>query len=514
MATLTAGQLAALKKANIAPIAITAYQKGTAAPGVKKQIESVLQNSNRNNVGWATNWNPILPNSGSGLGGTPATTGGGRVNIPPARTPTGSPWGTKEDYSIDRRGTKSKPAPVPTAAPTPTGTTPFDYPIEDNPYGIPSAPDPYQFQVPVYEMRDFTEQARKIAADAFGPYLAGFDIARANAERQGNVSKEGTKKLYEQFGKDLASKAQETAQRYDAMKAEVAARGQANKADLQESAQSADTQNMDRMAALGIGSVAPDMNAQNAEANQANASQATGQTESMMQYLDKNQLGAGDYDTRFQNITQQSGINAQGQLDNSIMNLLANIDVNKANASGQVAQTAIDLAEKLANRDLQVQQLQGAGSMWGQQQQAGQQQQGFENQLGLHNTWEQQNQNNLENAIKIWATQAGFDLDWAKLNQAGGATPPDMSSYPGPARVQGYVATHYNADVANEVVSNLGRSLATYRQQMEQNPNPSESIQSRAQKFATWMSQQGTSSGVDPATLYLAAQMFYQDSNS
>jgi len=312
--------------------------------------------------------------------------------------------------------------------PLPTSSIPQAPVAQTNPYppmpsmtdlgAMPQIPGPYQFSVPTLEMHDFTEKAKQLAADAFAPYLAAFDVARTNAQAQGKTSKEATAGLYSNFVKDIAAKAAETADRYDEVKAEQAQRTTQQQSDVQENQQSANANLGDQLKAYGLEQSIPSTLGQGV-AQQTNAQNVAGQAgESQQQFYDTEKLAQGNYDTRFGELAQKSGIGAQGDLDSQLMNILAGIDINKANAQGEQSTTALDLAQKLADRDFQMQSQNAGLNMQGQQLNAGSLQDYFKNQMGQRQQIGTENQDAFNNWMSTndWISkQAGaagstFDL--------------------------------------------------------------------------------------------------------
>lgn len=521
---LTLGQTKTLRAKGIAQKAIDAYNKGTAAPGVKKQIEAVLQQTSSAGVpGFQVN-----PHGGGGVsptGGVPQ-----RVPNPSSTGTSGYPTNPKSptlanppypDYGgrgrVDpmpdqpgRTDLGGQPAPVPTV-PTGTGTnpyTPFQYDPGTNPYGIPQAPAPFDFQIPSIEMRDFTEQAKKIAAEAFAPYLAAFDIARSNAQAQGKTSKEATAGLYANFTKDIAAKAAETAERYDDIKAEQASRGEAQQADIQENTQSANANIGGQLAALGLQTSIPTALEQGASEQVTAQNDAAAATESQQQFMDTQQVAQGNYDTQYGNIMQHQGMVAQGDLESQLMNILAGIDINKANASGEQAGTALELAQSLADRDFQMQAQNAGLSMQGQQLEAGQQQSQFENLLGQHNTWEGENQQNYKNAFELWAAEQGFNIDaMAAAGQAGGSEF-DMGDYPDQTQTYGWLVSQLGPQLGSDVHVALGDIFQEYLKS-DARVNAGPSLQERRIAFARFAQDKLAAKGIDPSIANAAAMNYF-----
>jgi hypothetical protein len=397
---------------------------------------------------------------------------------------------------------------------TPTNSGTFQYEPEINQYAMPGMPDPFQFDIPQVEMRDFTEQAKKIAAEAFAPYLAAFDIARTNAQRQGDTSKEATKGLYANFVKDIAAKAAETAQRYDQTKAEQASRGEAQQADIAENQQSASANTNDQLAALGLETSIPTMAGQG-QAQQANAQAQAGQaSESQQQFYDSEKLAQGNYDTNFGLLQQKAGIGAQQDIDSQLMNVLTGIDINKANASGEQSSTALELAQTLANRDLQAQQANAGYSLQGQGMQYQQGQDAFANALGLNTTREQQIQNDYQNAFELWKAETGFGLEAAAAaGKAGEAAPFDLGDYPDKAKTYGYLVGQLGAAKADLALRDLSDILQEYKNTPEY-MNPKLDVFAQRQAFARYARDQLLANGVPQGIAESAAATYYSENMS
>jgi len=483
---LNATQVKWLQNNGFSPADIRAYQLGTATPNIKARGNMILANNGqmKNPVGLAQPRSSIGVNTTIGQGsiwddpnrdipgeilgsGALGNWAGPTGNVPQPQGRTG--FGTGRPGSgasvPGGGGTFGKTPPRVGTAVKPQGPGNIGYNIPglgDNPYGMPEAPGAYNFNIPTVEMRDFTEQAKKIAADAFAPYLAAFDIARTNAQAQGATSKEATKGLYDNFVKDIAAKAAETAQRYDQTKAEQATRGEAQQADIAENQQSANANVGQQLGALGLETSAPEMLQQGAN-NQAYAQdQAAAGTESQQQFYDSQKLAQGNYDSQFGLLKEGAGIGAQQDLDSQLLNLLANIDINKANASGQQSTTALELAQTLANRDLEAQRANAGYSLQGQGMEADQIQQLFGNQMALHNTAQGELQQDWENELAI----GNLNVDaMAAQAKAGGQGNFDMSNYPGASRALGILINGTgDEELSQQTVAKIADAFEQYRQ--------------------------------------------------
>ena len=501
MPDLNAQQVQQLRAAGISVQEIRAWQLGTASQDLKLKVGKAL--SSNLPVAY-NNWPAQAARQAESPAYSPAT----RTSVPTKTTPTP----TRGRSVPGGGGTFGKTPPSVGTGVTPQAPGDLGYNIPsmgENPYGMPEAPGAYNFNIPTIEMRDFTEQAKKIAADAFAPYLAAFDIARTNAQAQGATSKEQTKGLYDNFVKDIAAKAAETAQRYDETKAEQATRGEAQQADIAENQQSANANVGAQLSALGLETSAPTMLQQGANDQAYAQDQAAAGTESQQQFYDSQKLAQGNYDSQFGLLQQGAGIGAQQDLDSQLMNLLAGIDINKANASGQQSTTALELAQTLANRDLQAQQANAGYSLQGQGMQADQAQQIFNNQLGLHNASQGELQQNWENEFKIG--QMNVDALAAQA-KAGGEGNFNMSNYPGASRALGILlnGTGGNEQVSQQAAMKIADAFQTYKQtHLGQNSDPSLNPYA-ALDFAQWITQQAQALGIDvpPATLNAAAREF------
>jgi len=522
---LSIDQRKKLRAAGLTPDEIKAYQLGNASTQLRIKATNAMKSGtpttgffvdphgsgtpqrtpNPSNTGVANYpTNPNVPALGK-----PPTGYGGRGAVDPmpdqpGRTDLGKKPPTKTNGDVFVRN--AQPAP-----------TPFIYDSPSNPYNIPNAPGAPNFNVPVLEMRDFTEQAKKIAAEAFAPFLAAFDIARTNAQAQGKTSKEATAGLYENFTKDIAKAAADTAGRFDEVKAETAARGEAQQADIAESQGSANANMAEQLKAYGLDVSAPTMLQQGVEQQTSEQAEAGAATESQQQFLDTQKLAQGNYDTQYGSIMGHQGLVAQQDLDSQLMNTLAGIDVNKANASGQQATTSLELAQQLADRDFQMQGQNASLSMQGQQMDYAALQDLFNNQMSQYTTWESQDQQDYANAFDLWKTQQGFDIDWATLAGAGaaggGAGEFDMGDYPGQTQTYGWLKHQLGDDEAatDKVYRAIDDMLASYTSDASQ-IEAKETVQVRAANFARLVRDQlAASTGIPTALAQAAAANYYQE---
>lgn len=524
---LNAAQVKALQTARFGPQAIRAFQLGTADPMLKQRMNQVLAgvSGGLSNAPTSPQNTPIFgrtaPLPGGGVVAGNTQTGRPSTNLPAKPNVTPGGVGASVGTGV---GTFGIPKGPPSTGVGNTGSnglypgTPFIYDSPSNPYNLPNAPGLPDFNIPSLEMRDFTEQAKKIAAEAFAPYLAAFDIARSNAQAQGKTSKEATAGLYANFVKDIASKAAETADRYDEVKGETAARGEAQQADIAESQGSANANIAGQLKALGLDVSAPSVLEQGAEQQTTEQAEAGAATESQQQFLDTQKLAQGDYDTQYGSIMGHQGLVAQQDIDSQLMNLLAGIDVNKANASGEQSTTALSLAQQLADRDYQMQAQNANLSMQGQQMEYSAGQDQFQNQIGLFNTWEAQDQQDYANAFDLWKTQQGFDIDWAGLGAqagagAGGTDDFDMSDYPGQTQTYGWLKSQLQGDeqATDKVYQAIDGMLAAYTEDVSQ-IEANETVQVRAAKFARQVGQQlSMATGIPASLAQAAAANYYQE---
>jgi len=523
---LNVAQLQKLKASGFGQAAIRAFQLGTADPTLRQRMTMVLQG-----VQGGLSSAPTSPQNTPVFGRTASLPGGGvvagntqtgRPTVRNPSTPSGGYGGRGVvDPMRDPLPKRTDPGPTSTSASTPTSPyTPFTYDSPSNPYNLPDAPGAPDFTVPTLEMRDFTEQAKKIAADAFAPYLAAFDIARSNAQAQGKTSKEATAGLYANFVQDIAKKAAETAGRYDEMKGETATRGEAQQSDIAESQGSANANIAEQLKSLGLDVSAPSMLQQGADQQTSEQAEAGAATESQQQFLDQQKVAQGNYDTQYGSIMGHQGLVAQQDIDSQLMNTLAGIDVNKANAQGEQGKTSLELAQQLADRDYQMQAGNANLSMQEQQADYQGQQDLFNNQIGLFNTWEAQDQQDYANAFDLWKTQQGFDIDWAGLGAkvgagAGGSDNFDMSDFPNQTQTWGWLKNQMGDEAqADRVYQAIDGMLASYVEdpsQMEANA----SVQKRAAIFARRAAQQiASTTGIPLSLAQAAAANYYQEKNT
>jgi hypothetical protein len=537
---LTKQERDALHTAGFGDNAINQYEQGKSTAVLKQRIGMVL-GAVRSKAG---SLNPDEINLGSPRASAPSSqvpVPGRSVNVPgrgtiSANVPGSAPvlgTGTKPPVYGKQTNTTTSTGVRPAGGFTPSNygagaggsvfspslgagsNTPYDpnsiltdilkYP--GNPYGMPDDPGAFNFQSTPVEMRDFTEPAKKIAMDAFAPYLAGFDMAITNAKQQGNVSNQQLDGMYSQFVKDIATKAADVANQHDEATGRAQEQGQQRISDVQESTQSANAGLAQTLKAVGMDqAIMPNLQqgVDQGAAEQQQIREATAQEQSG---IASDKQAAGTNAAQYGNIMQHQGLVAHQENDQNLGNILANIDLNKANAQGEQGRMTVDLAQKLADRDLQG-QIANQGNEFGvQQANYGAKVGAYDRAKGRHDTREAENQQNWGNQFAVYGKI--YDSVQAQMaNAAKAGSTFNMADYPGPSQTIG-IAVRDGLD--KQSASDAYASIQSAYQDWINNPdnvNADESIQARAERFSNELAKMGALQGYDPSTVNQMAKSY------
>jgi hypothetical protein len=220
---------------------------------------------------------------------------------------------------------------------------------------MPGFPDLGDYTAPVIQAKDYTEEARRLADEAFAPLFAQYEVNKGNISSQGENSRRIVGGLYENMVKDIATQAAAQDAQYEQHGAEVAAGGQALKEDIGQNYASANQGSADLLQKLGLQAIAPELLQAGANDQAWAQSQAATNTNAMQNYFDQQQQGQADYNQKQGQITQGAGAVAQQDVLAQVASALAGVDQQIAGSRSDSMKTAIDMANTLTDRDLGVQ---------------------------------------------------------------------------------------------------------------------------------------------------------------
>jgi hypothetical protein len=375
MAPVSEADIRKLQAARIAPVAIEAYKRGTAAPGVLKQIQSVLQSStaanSRNNLSWATGNNPIIPNTpagaAGGLGGQVVKTGpvktgavptGPRGGVPAHSGASGtfpktSPWGQKFVDIVKGAVGGIKPTSAGSSSRRETGKQ--GSASTGSVFEGLDFPD-YDYVPPTIQMRDFTDEANANVDKAFAPLFAAYAQQKQDINTKSGQDRQVVGGLYDQYVKSIAEGAADTDKRYDAAGAERAQQGQALGSTVGNYYQSANSNTADLLKSIGAQQAAPELLQQGANEQAVQQSQVGQGTQAMQDYYGQQNQGAQDQAVGYQDAARNESVRGQANVLADAAAQIGGVNRQEAGSHTEAGKTALDIAQQLANRDFQVQQ--------------------------------------------------------------------------------------------------------------------------------------------------------------
>jgi len=383
MGILTTDQINKLRVAGVSPVDIRAYDVGMKDPNLEKKIQTALSSNiqvNKPGGGLrppvATVQQPAV--STPVVGRMPTSISGSK---PPARQASNIQAGYPPGW---------KPSPGPAKNPVPSGGG-KSQPLgglfgglldtvsrsvggwgqnagANSPYPeAPGIPDIPGITPPTIEPKDFSEEARKMAAEAFAPLIASLDQSKVNVGQQGERTRKILSGLYENMVSDIAESAAQTSAQYTAQQGEASSRDQALQQTIGGGYDKGQQQVTDVAQQLGLGSAVPQAVGQMEGDQQWLQGMAGVQGNAFQNYLGAQKQGAADQAAGWQDVARTSGQVAQESNLNQVAQMLAGIDQDIAGATTNQLSTAIDIGQQLTDRDLQAQTTNAGFNMTAQQ---------------------------------------------------------------------------------------------------------------------------------------------------
>ena len=219
------------------------------------------------------------------------------------------------------------------------------------------------YSAPEISMRDFTGQANDLASQAYGPLYDAIQQGKVNATGQYNTSDTVVKGLYDKLVADTKASGANQAQQYDAASTEAAARAKAlQDRQAQVYGDTANTQTA-LLERLGQQQAAPQVISGGLQEQAFQQSQAAQQGDAQQQFYQAGKQNSNDFTTGTANAQNTQGTVAREGLVRDLASVLGQYDQQTLGAKSQQATTALDLANQLSNRDLQVQTANASNQM-------------------------------------------------------------------------------------------------------------------------------------------------------
>jgi len=219
------------------------------------------------------------------------------------------------------------------------------------------------YTAPEISMRDFSDQANQLASEAYGPLFQAIAQGKTNAQGQYNTSDTVVKGLYDKLVSDTQAAGVQQGQQYDQASAEAAARSKAlQDRQGQVYGDTANTQTA-LLERLGQQQSAPQVIAGGLQEQAFQQSQAAQQGDAQQQYYQAGKQNSNDYTTGIANAQNTQGTVAREGLVRDLATVLSQFDSQAASGKTQQATTALDLANQLSSRDLQVQTANASNDM-------------------------------------------------------------------------------------------------------------------------------------------------------
>ena len=370
------------------------------------------------------------------------------------------------------------------------------------------------YSAPEISMRDFTGQANDLAAQAYGPLFQAIEAGKTNAQGQYNTSDQVVKGLYDKLVSDTQASGVQQGQQYDQASQEAAGRAKAlQDRQGQVYGESANTQTA-LLERLGQQQSAPQVIAGGLQEQAFQQSQAAQQGDAQQQYYQAGKQNANDYTTGVANAQNTQGTVAREGLVRDLASVLSSFDNQALSGKSQQANTALDLANQLSSRDLQVQTANASNQMGAAQlNQSAEQQALAAQQAAYQNAYSQQRdrRSDFESDRNFELQDSQFRLDQAgaqaKANAAqgsagGGYIPIGEQGFDSQSAPQQVVAQ------ANSIDPGRGPEyLGLFNLIISQGLNLD---QTNMQQFASLAAKQAASSGLSQAAAFAAAASYWK----
>ena len=389
--SLTQSEVDKLKAAGLSAAEIRTYTSGSPRTALIQKVDRVLRTgtttprptprggaagglSPRSNASLTPRMKSDAPRTRGGAGGIIIP----RKGAPPPRTPLVYSDAERQanDVALDRRkpmapkgdnvfsnaadiifGRRKKP----TAGSTGVDSTTIDT------SGAPAIPDIPGITPQVISPKDFSAEARQMAAEAFAPLLASLDSSKVNIGAQGERTRKILSGLYENMVNDIATTAAQTSKQYEGQQAEAGSRDAALQASIGGGYDKGQQQVSSVAQQLGLGTAVPSAVGEMEADQQWLQGLAGKDAGDFQQYLQTQQQGAADQAASWQDTARTSGTVAQEGNLNQVAQMLAGVDQQIAGATTDQLQTALDLGQQLTDRDLNAQQFNSGQDMTAQQ---------------------------------------------------------------------------------------------------------------------------------------------------
>jgi len=371
------------------------------------------------------------------------------------------------------------------------------------------------YTAPEISMRDFTGEANQLAEQAYGPLFQAIAQGKTNAQGQYNTSDTVVKGLYDKLVQDTQQSGVAQGQQYDQASTEAAARAKAlQDRQAQVYGESANTQTA-LLERLGQQQAAPQVIAGGLQEQAFQQSQAAQQGDAQQQYYQAGKQNANDYTTGIANAQNTQGTVAREGLVRDLASVLSQYDQQALSGKSQQANTALDLANQLSSRDLQVQTANASNQMGAaQMNQSAQQQALAAQQAAYQNAYGQQrdarsdfesdrNYGLQENQFKLDAASAQAQAQ-AKLGgtTGGGFIPIGQQGFDTQSAPQQVIAQADSIDPGRgQEYIGLFNSLV---QSMQGN------LEHSVSDFASMAADAAQKNGLSPAAAYAAAASYWK----
>jgi hypothetical protein len=371
------------------------------------------------------------------------------------------------------------------------------------------------YSAPEISMRDFTGEANNLAAEAYGPLFQAIEAGKTNAQGQYNTSDQVVKGLYSKLVSDTQASGVQQGQQYDQASQEAAGRAKAlQDRQGQVYGESANTQTA-LLERLGQQQSAPQVIAGGLQEQAFQQSQAAQQGDAQQQYYQAGKQNSNDYTTGIANAQNTQGTVAREGLVRDLASVLSSFDNQALSGKSQQANTALDLANQLSSRDLQVQTANASNQMGAaQMNQSAQQQNLAAQQAAYQNAYGQQrdarsdfesdrNYGLQENQFKLDAASAAAKAQGAAGSAGSGYIPIGSDGFNSQSAPQQVMAQADSIDPGRgQEYVGLFNSIITKAQ--------GNLDQYNLQSFASKAAQEAQAAGLSGAAAFAAAATFWK----
>lgn len=371
-----------------------------------------------------------------------------------------------------------------------------------------------QYTAPEISMRDFSDQANALSAQAYGPLFEAIAAGKTNAQGQYNTSDQVVKGLYDKLVSDTQASGVQQGQQYDQASTEAAGRAKAlQDRQAQVYGESANTQTA-LLKSLGQEQSAPQVIAGGLNEQAFQQSQAAQQGDAQQQYYQAGKQNSNDYTTGIANAQNTQGTVAREGLVRDLATVLSQFDSQAAQGKTQQATTALDLGNQLSSRDLQVQTANASNQMGAAQMNQSAQQQalaaqqnaqqfGYQQQRDARSDFESDRNYGLqENQFKLDNAAAQAEAQGAQGSTGGGFIPIGEQGFDTQSAPQQVVAQADSIDPGN------GQSYIGLFNSIVQGLQGN--LELSVSDFARMAAQEAQKNGLSQAAAYAAAATYWK----